>query len=75
MIELVTGVLAFFSVGVFLAHAYDAYRGAMDGISAGFRNQLFLISLFKVSANFPKVSIDDRPTGGASSNERRAVYT
>jgi hypothetical protein len=27
MIELVTGVLAFFSAGVFLAHAYDAYRG------------------------------------------------
>jgi hypothetical protein len=23
----VTGVLAFFSAGVFLAHAYDAYRG------------------------------------------------
>jgi hypothetical protein len=27
MIELVTGVLAFFSAGVFLAHAYDAYCG------------------------------------------------
>ena len=27
MTELVTGVLAFFSAGVFLAHAYDAYRG------------------------------------------------
>jgi hypothetical protein len=26
MTELVTGVLAFFSAGVFLAHAYDAYR-------------------------------------------------
>jgi hypothetical protein len=27
MTELVTGVRAFFSAGVFLAHAYDAYRG------------------------------------------------
>jgi hypothetical protein len=27
MIELVTGVLAFFSAVVFLAHGYDAYRG------------------------------------------------
>jgi hypothetical protein len=27
MTELVTGVLAFYSAGVFLAHAYDAYRG------------------------------------------------
>jgi hypothetical protein len=27
MTELVTGVLVIFSAGVFLAHAYDAYRG------------------------------------------------
>jgi hypothetical protein len=26
MTEIVTGLLAFFSVSVFLAHAYDAYR-------------------------------------------------
>jgi len=27
MTEIVTALLAFFSVSVFLAHAYDAYRG------------------------------------------------
>jgi uncharacterized membrane protein len=27
MTEIVTGVLAFLSASVFLAHAYDAYRG------------------------------------------------
>jgi hypothetical protein len=27
MTELVTALLAFLSAGVFLAHAYDAYRG------------------------------------------------
>jgi hypothetical protein len=27
MTELVTALLAFFSASVFLAHAYDAYRG------------------------------------------------
>jgi hypothetical protein len=27
MTEIVAGLLAFFSVGVFMAHAYDAYRG------------------------------------------------
>jgi hypothetical protein len=29
MTEVVTGLLAFFSVSVFLAHAYDAYRGGL----------------------------------------------
>jgi hypothetical protein len=54
----------------------------MDGIltgppaerRAGFRNQLISIPLFRVSAIFPKVSVNDRPTGGASSYERRAAY-
>jgi hypothetical protein len=37
-------------------------------------NQLVSIGLFNASANTKKVSVDDRPTGGASGDERRASY-
>jgi hypothetical protein len=37
-------------------------------------NQLVSIGLSNASANIKKVSVDDRPTGGASGDERRASY-